>query len=60
MQIGTPMKLNLLDWIVVGVAVGIIGVVAYRYSQQHIFDLFGLLVFVTALAGYLAYRSKRQ
>ncbi len=55
-----PGKLTVLDVIVALVGLGIVAVVAYRYAAQRYLDLYSVLVFIVALAGYLTYRAKGQ
>ncbi len=60
MQMMKPGKLTVLDVIVALVGLGIVAVVAYRYAAQRYLDLYSVLVFIVALAGYLTYRAKGQ
>ena len=51
-------RFTLLDGVAATAVSCIVGVVVYRYYTQQHFDLFGLLVMITAVAGYLAYRKR--
>lgn len=50
-------RFTALDSVVALAVCGIIAVVIYRYRVQQHFDLYGLLVMSTMVAGYLAYRQ---
>jgi hypothetical protein len=53
MKISRP---TVLDWIIILAVISIVGVVTYRFRVQRHFDLYGLLVMVTAVVGYLSFR----
>ena len=49
-------RFTVLDGIVTLAAGGIVAVVIFRFRVQQHFDLYGLLVMTTMVAGYLSYR----
>ncbi len=52
-------RLNILDWILVVIAIGAIGIVAYRYHTQYYFDWLDLAYLTVAILGYSKYRTSR-
>jgi hypothetical protein len=50
-------RLNILDWILITVAIAAIGVVGYRYQTQHYFDWLDLVYLAVAILGYSKYRT---
>lgn len=53
-------RLNILDWIIVAVALGTVAVVVYRYKTEGFFHLEDLLLMLMAVSSYVRFRVGKK